>query len=110
MKFISGILGVALILAGLSVLVAPVYYHHSYRVYIDFSNIKWPYSIVSISVGILCLYLTFSKKPDNALPWICSKCEKIAYIKSTNKNNVCKLCGSNLEKLKGFYERHPGRK
>jgi len=44
---------------------------------------------------------------------MCAKCEK-SFIKPFKLNDeqkpICDICGSNLEKLDGFYDRHPGLK
>jgi len=110
-RVLNGLTGIVLIIIGLGALVAPVIYHPVYRVNLDLSNVKWPFALVSISFGIVCLYLAISKKNSKKnSPWICSKCEDIVYLKFARKDNFCKLCGANLEKLEGFYERHPDKK
>lgn len=62
MRLLSGLFGGMLILGGLSVLLDPVYYHQSYRVAIDLSDVKVPYSFFSIAIGAYIIYLVFSPK------------------------------------------------
>ena len=44
------------------------------------------------------------KKPDQYLA--CPVCQTVAEVRLAS-NNKCPKCGSDLELLEGFYERHP---
>jgi hypothetical protein len=55
--------------------------------------------------------LLFGKYLQTGFPntYICRSCLKVSYIKQTKKNK-CPLCNSEVEPLKGFYDRHPDLK
>lgn len=110
-RIVVGFIGIMLVLIGLGTLIDPVIHHHPvYGVDIDFSNIKWPFSILAITFGMVCLFVSNSKKFMDNCNWICPQCDKVVTLNDNGGVHHCKKCDYRLEKLQGFYERHPERK
>lgn len=64
--------------------------------------------IVFMSAGLYCFVVAFfivKKK----LKYICCKCEKVI-ICYGGENNLCDICGGQLEPISGFYSRHPDKR
>ncbi len=107
-------MGVILVLIGISIIINPKFYHSGYRYYFDFTEIKWPSSILLILLGGLFFGSSFRKKMINSYNDIkeqesvlmCPICVRL-YQKKDVHELKCPSCNENLEKLKGFYERHP---
>lgn len=105
-RMVIGLIGVIFVTIGLGTLVDPVTYHPVYGVYINLSNIKWPFAILAISFGIFCLFVSVSKKFMRYCYWICPQCDEVVNLKDNNGGgHHCKKCGTSLEKLEGFYDR-----
>jgi hypothetical protein len=105
-RFFVGFLGVMLIFIGIGTLIAPVTYRPMYSTYIDLSNIKWPFFIFTSIFGSVCLYISIYNKGSKTCYWICSKCQETNMLDERTKHQ-CPQCNIQLEKLDGFYERHP---
>ena len=101
--------GIIFILAGISTLVTPVRYDSKYAMTFDFTRIKYPLSFGIMAVGAFCIFIGWRSKTNDkykAEYWICPQCEKMYWLTGKDKH-VCPECEMPLEKLKGFYERHP---
>lgn len=61
-KFSSIVLGIALIFYGARIWIDPVYYSDKFRMVMDFSDIRYPFSIFMIFLGVGFLWMTFRKK------------------------------------------------
>ena len=107
-RIIVGYIGILFIFIGMATFIHPSFYHSVYGVTINFSNVKWPFSIMSTGFGVICVYVAISKKylGDKVEYWICPKCQETFKLSGSKKHN-CPKCKIFLEKLKGFYERHP---
>lgn len=69
-----------------------------------FAGIPWTiFGVVMIVIGINKT-INRRKKPDQYLA--CPICQTVAEVRLAS-NNKCSKCGSDLELLEGFYERHP---
>ncbi|MGE4299369.1 MAG: hypothetical protein AB7E47_15240 [Desulfovibrionaceae bacterium] len=65
-------------------------------------------SILFIVIGALFGRLAFDKKAmPNITPLICPKCDATYMRGEFGQELACKQCGTRLELLKGFYDRHP---
>ena len=92
------------ILFGLIIIVNPRYYHRGIDGYFDLSDIKFPLSLIMVSVGVVFIWST--KRKGSAVFYACCKCGTIFHWKDTKKKQ-CIKCGGNIENIKGFYDRHP---
>jgi len=105
-RFFVGFLGVMLILLGVGTLIFPATYLPTYSVYVDLSNVKWPFFILTSIFGLVCLYISIYNKGPRMCYWICSNCQEIYNLDDKN-GHQCPQCNIFLEKLDGFYKRHP---
>ena len=64
--------------------------------------------IVLIIFGLfLLIFCVVKPQSVTSKKYICPKCEEI--VERSGKEEVlCPKCGTKMEPLKGFYERHPG--
>ena len=64
--------------------------------------------IASIFIGFLIVVsVIVSRLPSHIIRyWICPKCEKPTRQAGDNEH-LCSVCNVPLERLDGFYERHP---
>ena len=108
-NWVIGTIGVILVLSGIGTMVTPVYDSSIYQATFDMSNVKWPLALLHFFGGIICLFFAITKKYSNCL-WICLECEKSYYLRCDKTEKHCKYCGHSMEKLKGFYDRHPDRR
>ncbi|HID69233.1 MAG TPA: hypothetical protein EYP35_01955 [Desulfobacterales bacterium] len=75
-------------------------------IYINYDTVKTPVGLLMFIIGIFLVVYTMVGKWAKANPLICPKCgEVIEYPKA--KEVSCRACGTKMEKLKGFFERHP---
>ncbi len=51
----------------------------------------------------------FRPKSFKQTKYICNKCKQITTVFNSTEIN-CPVCGTKMEPLKGFYERHPEKK
>ena len=79
----------------------PVYFR---RVEIPPTIAGWLLFVVGISLIVWALSKKTLKESEATL--ICPKC-KTPFNQKDVSNKQCPICKVNLEKLKGFYERHP---
>ncbi|MGB3223130.1 MAG: hypothetical protein WBB23_10040 [Desulforhopalus sp.] len=100
--------GLVLVFCGIIIIVNPTFYSTTYSMTFDFSNIKFPLGSVFIIIGIYYLYKAVKlQKPEfQYKQWICPQCQETSLLMGEN-NHKCKQCDVVLEKLDGFYERHP---
>ena len=104
--------GSVLVVAGISIILRPVFYSAKYSMVFDFSNIKYPLSLSVIAIGSYCVYVgtrSYSNEEYMVDTWICPECEGLFKLAERDKH-YCQKCRLPLERLKGFYERHPERK
>lgn len=101
--------GISSIGLGYKVLTQGGWWSVKSEAYISFGNAKTPVGILAIVIGgLLCINAIFGKwRKKN--PLICPKCDEIIEY-SPAKEMHCVMCGTEMEELKGFYERHPKRK
>lgn len=69
-----------------------------------FAGIPWALFGVLLIVFGTQKILSRGKKPDEYL--VCPICQKVVEVRLAS-DNKCPNCGSDLELLEGFYERHP---
>ena len=107
-------LGVLMGLFGLGILINPIINHTGLRYNFDFTEIKWPFGIGIILLGIFFIWSPFMKKAilaerkakNDKKVLMCPKCIKPFYRKDC-QDLTCPECQCQLEELSGFYERHP---
>lgn len=111
MKLFQVLLGILLCVFGASIIYDPIYHDTKHDFSHNFTEIKWPFGLFLIFIGIGFLYSSIRRKTgkisSNFL--ICANCLK-PYDKKDLKNIICPKCGNELEALDGFYERHPEHK
>ena len=74
--------------------------------FIGFGDARKPVGYSMMAVGcFLLIYTTFGKW-QNTTTYICPKCEETVED-IEGKDIYCPKCGTKMEPLKGFYERHP---
>ena len=101
------ILGIILILSGVLVIIQPKYYSSKHHQYFDFTGIEWPYGSILIILGILFVWSVLRKKRGlRNRTMMCPECVK-PFESESVKNDICPICENDLEKLIGFYDRHP---
>ncbi len=102
------LLGILLIIFGVFLLFSPVYHDFLYDYYYNFGQYHKLLGLIFIGIGSLLSYWSYKKKPkyfeDTFL--ICPNCKK-PFNEKDIKNKLCPECKIVLEKLDGFYERHP---
>ena len=102
------ILGVSLILIGVMMIIDPIFYSTKYNYTWDFTEVKWPLGCFLVILGSYFLVSNLKKKAQDYEERVlmCPKC--IApFNHSAVPNKNCPDCGTQLENLEGFYERHP---
>ena len=92
---------------GISIIVHPVYFDIQWQMTNDLSSVKWPLGLSLIAFGLVCLWLVITKKIGSSCSWICPKCEDVFYLNSNGENKYCDNCRHSLERLEGYYKRHP---
>ena len=103
-------LSIVLIAYGFKILYKPKFFDTKYGMFHDYTSIKWPLGIFMIVSGLLVVALTFYKKVEKYRNinrvLMCKTCVKPYYKKDT-PDLRCPNCHGELEKLEGFYDRHP---
>ncbi len=71
----------------------------------DMTNVKW---IVSPSLFLFCLYCIIKEvRSDYEITNCkCIDCGRIK-VSDISKKPMCSACGGSLERLEGFFDRHP---
>ena len=104
------IAGIVFIVLGIGLIKYPVFYDSRHQVYQDFTGIEWIIGGAFITVGIYSIFLVIKNKYKGThienKQLICPKCEEVVELTNSGES-YCPHCGKKLEKLKGFYERHP---
>ena len=107
-KFMYILGGIILAVFGYRIIVRPKFYDHIYGRYWDFTEIKWPFGVLFIIIGLFFILNALRKKAkdfeDRFL--ICPKCKE-PFNKKGVFDERCPKCEVELEDLEGFYERHP---
>ena len=108
MKFFSIILGFSLCIFGIGIIHDPIFHDKKHNFIYDFTEVKLPFGVFLILLGIGFLYCSFRKKPGGSMPGflICPICRK-PFDRNDIYENRCPTCGTDLEVLAGCYERHP---
>ena len=108
------IFGLLLVAFGVGIIINPTIYHSGLRYSFDFTEIKWPFGIFIIGLGITFVVTAFRRQ---AIEYekIQAGLEKVlmcpACVEPHKKKDApelkCPACNGDLEDLVGFYERHP---
>ncbi len=103
--------GLILIFMGICTFYTQGYYSYTYDRFIDFDSYNKPYGIALAVAGALFIWKSLTKKykPDLTIILICPKCDEAFQLKESSAKR-CPNCDTDLEPLKGYYERHPERK
>ena len=105
---VSVLFGISLIAFGLLTVIRPRYYSYKFGRYIDFSGFNIPIGILIGIVGIFFVWSGFANRnkvsPNEVL--ICPKCNEPFHSKDV-PDGLCPTCRNALEKLRGYYDRHP---
>jgi len=107
-------IGVMSSLLGIFIIIIPAFYSSYLHQYVDLTKIKWPFGGGLTILGAAFIWSSFRKKAIEAerrareekKVYICPRCVK-AFFKKDALTLKCPQCGNMLEKLTGFYERHP---
>ncbi|MGE4298801.1 MAG: hypothetical protein AB7E47_12290 [Desulfovibrionaceae bacterium] len=77
---------------------------------VDISRFNTLISALVVAVGGLSIYLAINRDAvPNDTSLICPACEATYLRCELGKELTCKQCGTQLELVKGYYERHPER-
>ena len=108
MIFFYIILGLSLAIFGIGIIYDPIFHDTKHNFIYDFSEVKWPLGIFLTLLGVCFLYFSLRRKPNNTASGfrICPICRTTLETINSSENR-CSLCGTDLEELDGFYERHP---
>ncbi len=101
-------------LVGILIIINPSFYSSYLHQYLDFTEIKWPFGGGLIILGASFIWSSFRKEAIEAEKkakeekkvYMCPRCVK-PFRKKDCPALKCPDCGSQLEELAGFYERHP---
>ena len=108
------LLGIVWGFLGILIIRNPTFYHSRLDYHFDFTQVKWPFGGGLIVLGLFFIWSSFRKKAieaeekakNNKMVLMCPKCVK-PYYKEDCPALKCPECQALLEKLSGFYERHP---
>ena len=107
-------LSIILIAYGLKIIFVPTVYYVRYGIFRDYTSVKWPFGGFLIIAGLFVFAYTFTQKAkkntkkysDTNRFWMCKTCIKPFGIQDVPEL-ICPSCHNDLERLEGFYERHP---
>jgi hypothetical protein len=105
MRFLSFLSGLLFCGMGFQIYIQGGWWSPRGNMYIGYGDTKTPIGILAIIIGVLlCINAIFGKwkKPQ---VYICPECEEI--VERSGDEVFCPKCGTKMEPLKGFYERHP---
>jgi hypothetical protein len=107
-KFWYILFGIAAGIWGVTIIFDPIQHSSRYNYTWDFTEVKWPLGGFLIILGSYILISSLRKKSSDfeEIVLMCPKCV-VPYSKKALRNNLCPTCGTQLENLDGFYERHP---
>ncbi len=100
------VFGLLWVIFGVTLIKYPIFYDSRHGIYQNFSQVKWPLGSGFIILGVVFIFVSAKMKNNITDNFICPKCEEI--IDHSGEDEVfCPKCGTKMEPLKGFYERHP---
>lgn len=110
-KIFFAIFAIASFLLGIFVVFERGYNHHG--IFIDLSKSYITVSVLFFVISIIFLFLAYREKIganyDSEKNYMCSECLK-PFSENQITDDKCPICGSKVENLKGFYDRHPNLK
>lgn len=108
MNFFYIFIGLSLAIFGIGIIYDPIFHDTKHNFIHDFTEVKWPFGVLLILIGIGFLYFSLRKGAGGSISefLICPTCRK-SYDRKELSENRCSTCDIDLEKLDGFYERHP---
>jgi len=62
-QLLSLLTGIVIISGGILIILKPIYYSLQYHRYMDFTEIRIPFGMGWIIMGVLCIYFGFRKPP-----------------------------------------------
>lgn len=91
-------------------IIDPVFYRSDLDYTFDFSSVRWPFGLFLILLCIGFIYSVIRTKSETTnledAVLMCRNCIRPVPEKDAG-NDLCPICGGTLEKLEGFYDRHP---
>lgn len=107
MRFVYGLMGIALLSTGLDVIDNPIWCSAKYQYCADFTGYNAPFGALLVLLGLFILLATlFGKRYTGNDILMCHVCNEPFERKKT-ANHKCPKCSEELEPLEGFYDRHP---
>ncbi len=98
--------GLSFIGLGYQVLHSGGWWSFKINTFIDFGETSSPVGYTMICVGAGLFGYSIFGKWEKLETFICPECEEI--VERSGEDEVfCPKCGTKMEPLKGFYERHP---
>lgn len=111
-KYFSILLSVTVITLGLIIIFAknpfftPGLFHGD--IGISFAKTRWVAGPFFLILGVFFLIKSLKAKPIIRIYFKCSSCGEVSKLED-KPNRLCKKCGTPIEKLEGFFERHPNK-
>jgi hypothetical protein len=93
-------------LVGFLIIINPTIYSSYLHQYVDFRGIEWVFGGGLILLGVFFIRSYFKNKSHYVTILMCPKCIK-PFNKSDCPELLCPECKTPVEKIAGFYDRHP---
>jgi len=108
MNFFYILIGISLVVFGIGILYDPIFHDTKHNFIHDFTEIRLPFGVFLTLTGLVFLYTSLRKKSISSASGylICCNCRHL-FEKKSIAGNQCPSCGTDLEQLDGFYDRHP---
>jgi len=93
-------------LVGFLIIINPSFYSSYLHQYVDSRGIKRVFGGGLILLGVFFIRSYFKNKTDYVTILMCPKCNK-PFDKSDIPELLCPECNAPVERITGFYDRHP---
>ena len=100
------ILAIALLVISFEIFLTGGVWNKYHDFFTDFGEYKNIFGIVAVLIALFFFFYAIFGKWHNQQTFIFQKCEKTVN-RTGDKEVYCPKCGTKMEPLKGFYDRHP---